>query len=195
MRVQKCDPIAAFAGEVAAHKAWFDRGMQVAPILASDADFLVTQDCGPTLNARAKTQPEQPFHQARASAATALAEIHQAGLAHGRPSLKDICWKDGNIAFLDFERAGREGNVTRAQTMDVLILIFSTAVETGNSEPAMKIARDTYRAADGNEIWTKAQARARRWSLLQFPLWPIARMLRGNSEFDAIAPFFRFIKD
>jgi len=192
MRLQKGDPDAAFAEECTAHQALFERGLPVAPVVAAGPEFLVTEDCGRPLRAIAWQDPPEVFHPALAAAATALASLHAAGVSHGRPSLKDICWQEGRIAFLDLERAGRDRALDRAQAMDVLILIFSTAVETGGSETAMQVAKDAYLAAGERAVWDHAAKRARWWAALRLPLWPVARLLRGNREFDAIGPFFRF---
>lgn len=193
MRIQKGDPAMAFAKEVAAHQSLFDRGLPVAPIVAVGPNFLVTEDCGRPLRNIAWHEPPEMLHPALAAAAIALAGLHDAGVSHGRPSLKDICWQDGRIAFIDFERAGRDKSAAKSQSMDVLILIFSTAVETGGSQAAMQVAKEAYLAAGGQEIWDKACKTARRYAPLQVPLWPISKLLRSNREFAAVAPFFRFM--
>ena len=193
MRLQKGNPKLAFGKEVAAHRTMFDLGLPVAPVVAASSDYLVTEDCGPSLLAVLRQDRPEAFEAGLAAAGGELARIHAAGMSHGRPSLKDICWHDGAIAFLDFERAGREGNLAKAQSMDAMILIFSTAVETSGSKKAMTIARDAYIAAGGNDVWHLACNRARRWRLLQLPLWPVVRLLPKNKEFAAIAPFFRFM--
>ena len=152
---------------------------------ASD-NHLVTRDCGPSLKYLAHAGSPD-FHAALAHGAKALAQVHAAGLCHGRPSLKDICWQDGRIAFLDLERAARAGSGGRA--MDVLILIFSTAVETRNDKAAMETARDAYLAAGDPAVWKAAQTRARRYRAPSAGcLRPVVALLKGNREFEAIAP-------
>lgn len=192
MRLQKGDPVRAFAEEVAAHVAFAEQGLPVAPVVLATEAVLVTEDCGPQLKHLARAGAAG-FPDGLAAAAKALAEMHLAGHAHGRPSLKDICWRDGRIAFLDLERAGRTKNLARAQSFDVLVLIFSTAVETGGNLSAMTLARDAYRDAGGAETLERAQTRARRFAPLAWLLRPIFRALRGNREFDAVAPFFAFM--
>ena len=155
MRLQKGDPARAFAAEVAAHLDYAERGLPVAPVVMASDSYLVTRDCGTHLK-RLFRDNAPDFETALAEGARALARIHEAGFSHGRPSLKDICWSEGRIAFLDFERAGRAGSGGRA--MDVLILIFSTAVETGNDIAAMTIARDAYLATGNKAVWESRNA-------------------------------------
>lgn len=191
MRLQKGDPQKAFAQEVAAHKALADRGLPVPAIVSSGPDHIVTEDCGVPLKWLLRTEPGQR-DELLAAAGRALAAWHGAGAAHGRPNLKDICWDGQRITFLDFERSGRDANLARAQEMDVLIFTFSVAVETGSSEDAMHVARDSYRAALP-DLWQNARARLRRYLPLRWLLWPVTRALSAKREFAAVDPFFRFM--
>ena len=77
--------------------------------------------------------------------------------------------------------------------MDLLIFLFSTTVETRGSLRALNAARDGYLAAGDEEVWLRAQHRLRRLSVLRYVLRPVSWMLKGNKEFDAIEPFFRFV--
>ena len=193
MRLQKGDPARAFAAEVAAHQDYVAKGLPVAPVVAAAKSYLVTKDCGPSLKDLARGKAPD-FPEALAAGARALAHLHRAGVSHGRPSLKDICWHKGRIAFLDLERAGRSGAPQKAQSTDLLILIFSTAVETGGDATAMETARTAYLSEGAAATWTTARSRARRWAMLGWVLRPVIRLLPGNREFEAIPPFFRFMK-
>ncbi len=193
MRLQKGDPARAFGSEVAAHQDYAAKGLPVAPVVAASASYLVTRDCGPSLKDLARHQA-LIFPEALTAGAKALAHLHNSGVNHGRPSLKDICWQDGAIAFLDFERAGRSRNPAKAQATDLLILIYSTAVETRGDPGAMETARDAYLDVGAADTWTTAQSKSRRYAPLGWLLRPVIKLLPGNREFEAIAPFFRFMK-
>ncbi len=195
MRLQKGDPVAAFAQEVAAHHRFVELGLPVPEIVADGHSYLITRDAGPTLTHIFGTGLGQEFHKALFAAAQALAGCHAAGISHGRPSLKDICWKDGRITFLDFERAASKRNGDGGQAMDLLILLFSTSVVTAGDHAAMASVRDGYRAAGGDRIWTVAQKRLRRLAILRYLLLPVSWILKGNKEFDAIRPFYAFVAD
>lgn len=193
MRLQKGDPQRAFAAEVAAHTAYADRGLPVAEVAAADDSYLITVDSGTPLKKLLRDE-NAIFPEALASAARALATLHAAGVSHGRPSLKDICWDGTRIAFLDLERAGRETTAARGQSTDLMILIFSTAVETGGEANAMQTARDAYLSVGEASVWQAAQARARRYAPLGWLAWPVAKVLKGNREYAAVAPFFQFMR-
>ena len=191
MRLQKGDPQLAFAEEVAAHLALAAKGLAVAPVVSSGPDHIVTEDCGTPIRKLVRADPAWVSEVLQA-AATALAELHAAGEAHGRPSLKDICWDAGRITFLDFERTGRDSDLARAQETDVLILLFSIAAEIRGSAEAMAAARDAYRIAQP-DLWSGARARLQRLLPLRYLFWPVTSLFRGKKEFDAVGPFFRFV--
>lgn len=187
MRLQKGHPQTAFEAEIAAHTECFDQGLPVAPLVLVADRYFITEDCGPSLKHIAHRTPEK-FREALRAGAKALAGLHAAGVSHGRPSLKDLCWKDEQIAFLDFERAGR-GSVAQ----DIQILMFSTAVETRGNLDAMALARDAYIAAGGADTWRAACVRARYLAWPSVLLRPVVWCLPKNAEFQAIGPFFRFM--
>lgn len=193
MRLQKGDAKDAFAAEVAAHTAYASRNLPVADVIASTDTYLITADSGTSLK-RLLRNENTAFAEALAAAGRALATLHRAGVNHGRPSLKDICWDGTRIAFVDLERAGREVNAARAQATDLMILIFSTAVETHGDAEAMQSARDAYLSVGEASVWQAAQSRARLYAPLGWLAWPVAKVLRGNREYAAVAPFFRFMR-
>ena len=194
MRLQKGDPKTAFAEEVAAHHDFLRLKLPVPTIVSEGPGFIITNDAGPNLKSLFAQLPETEFLKALSFAARALTGLHSAGVSHGRPSLKDICWRDGKITFLDFERAADKRNGKKGQAMDLLILLFSTSVETRGSETAMATVRNAYLDAGSDDIWRLAQRRVRLLGPLRVLLRPIAWVLRGNKEFDAIAPFFDFVR-
>lgn len=193
MRLQKGDAQQAFAAEVAAHTAYADQGLPVAQVIAATDNYLITADSGTSIKWLLRSG-NPSFPEALAAGARALAALHAAGVNHGRPSLKDICWDGTRIAFVDLERAGRETNVARGQVTDLMVLIFSTAVETHGDAHAMQTARDAYLSVGEASVWQAAQSRARRYAPLGWLAWPVAKVLRGNREYAAVAPFFRFMR-
>ncbi len=189
MRLQKGDPRAAFARERAAHERFAANGLPVPRIVASGEGFVVTEDVGVPIRGMARRSPADPaFLDALTRAAKALAAFHAAAETHGRPGLKDICLRGGDITFLDFERAGK-GDAA----LDLLVFLFSVAVETGGDLPALTVARDAYVAAAAPDTWETARRRARLFAPLGHLLWPVRRLLHGNREFDGVGPFLRFM--
>ncbi|MDA8586832.1 lipopolysaccharide kinase InaA family protein [Rhodobacteraceae bacterium] len=193
LMLQKGDPMRAFAQEVAAYQKFAKLGLPVVPIIAVGATYLVTKDNGTQLRQLAKTK-SQDLPKALTAAARGLAEFHKAGVCHGRPSLKDICWKNEKISFLDFERATRDRNLERAIATDIILFIYSISVETAGDTTAMSTARDAYIAAGGAAQWQKAQSRARGFFYLRAILWPAAKVYKKSRELSAVEPLFKFMK-
>ena len=189
MRLQKGDPSAAFKTEVATHKSLSDQGLPVAPVILATDRYLVTRGCGAPIRGLARHGSDD-FEPALREAGRSLATLHKAGAVHGRPSLKDICWKDQKIAFLDFERAGRG-----SPAQDLQIILFSTAVETAGDLGALTLVRDAYLEVGDVAVWQACRRASRRLSWLGALLRPVSWVLRTNREFAAIAPFFHFMKD
>lgn len=192
MRLQKGDPRAAFAVELRAHERLLDAGAPVPRILASGADWIVTEDAGPTLfkAIRARGPGDADVLEGLHAAARALAALHAAGLAHGRPNLKDICLDDGRIVFLDFERAGRADPAT-----DILVFLFSVATETGADRDLMGALVASYSAAGGAPYWRRAMARVRRLRFAAPLLRAIAWAASGSLEWRAVPGMLDFLAD
>lgn len=195
MRLQKGDPLAAFEAERRAHRDFLAKGLPVPRIVAEAPDFIVTEDGGPTLRHMLfqNLVDRETWRQALADAARGLARFHEAGVSHGRPNLKDICWKDGRVTFLDFERAGRDGAGQRAAALDVLIFLFSVTADTKADAQAFETARDAYLSAGNASVWNAARTRLRRYRPLAWLLAPVAWVQPGNREFNAIGPFLRLM--
>ena len=187
MRLQKGDPRAAFEAERTAHHRYSDLGLPVPRIVEEGPGFFVTGDAGPTL--RDLLWSDSPeWDTALPAAACALAGFHAAGVTHGRPNLKDICWREGRVTFLDLERAGRG-----TTDLDLLVFLFSVTSDSHGDRAAFQVARDAYLAAGERAVWEAARARVRRLRPLSWLLVPVAWVQPKNREFRAIGPFMRFV--
>lgn len=105
-RLQKGNGAVAFRREVARLKAFAAKGLPVPPILAETPDMIVLAHAGKPLTRLARRGTDDEIRHVLSLAAEALAQLHKAGLSHGRPRLRDICWNKAEIRFLDLE-AGR----------------------------------------------------------------------------------------
>ncbi|MDK3018465.1 BUD32 family EKC/KEOPS complex subunit [Pseudodonghicola flavimaris] len=199
MRLQKGDPVAAFDRERQAYRALQGKGLPIPEILDEGPDYVVTLDAGPTLTQLKTLTADRPevFDAAMIDAARALGRFHRAGYSHGRPALKDICWQDGKVVFIDLERSPAEPAGLDACARDVMVFFFSAISETGGAGPAVIAAREAYRAEAPNGVWPRACARSRALRLrgLQMMLSPFLVFLRNKREFRAISPFFAFFRD
>ena len=123
LRLQKGDPERAFAAERNGLRALAAEGVPVAGVAAEGGDWLLMADAGPTLpEVVADPGPgEAEKLRAFAEAGRALGRLHWAGMAHGRPAVRDVCW-DGRVArFIDLERFRRVGRAGFWQAADVVM--------------------------------------------------------------------------
>lgn len=167
-RLQKGPPLAAFNADLAAMKALAARGVSVPQIVGEGPGLFVTRDAGPTLNAmlRDQTGTEEERVAAFSAAGAALAQLHTAGISHGRPVLRDLCWQDGQITFLDFENYRPHRNQPKHFRLDLIIFVLSCYAEQRSELPEIVAAKDAYRAQDVLGIWKMAAdwLRGKRWA-------------------------------
>ncbi|WP_169583491.1 BUD32 family EKC/KEOPS complex subunit [Rhodobacter capsulatus] len=190
LRLQKGDPRRLFEAERRAYLSLQDAHLPFPKVLAEGPDHFVLADAGPTLRSllRASGSEAPEVRRALLAGATALARLHGAGYSHGRPNLCDICWKDGQITFIDLEKYRPRHNTPGGHVWDLLLFFFDLCAETGRIDAAVLAARDAYRAADTKGIWPAA---VRRMRLLRPALTMVAwltRPLRHKRDFRAIAP-------
>ncbi|WP_298852565.1 hypothetical protein [uncultured Ruegeria sp.] len=79
--------------------------MPVPRIVAEDDGFMAVEDAGVSLTKLCGTNFVTTAEKLKACRAArhALARLHSAGFAHGRPALRDMCWDGRQIRFIDFE--------------------------------------------------------------------------------------------
>jgi len=166
------------------------KGAAVVPIVAEAPDLIILPDMGPTLSTLAGTLDAPDFAEVLQGAAAALHDLHAAGFAHGRPQLRDICWNNSEICFLDLE-AGAQVNAPRwRQALDVLLFVHSIFQNRYPIDHHVPEALAAYARLDQKGILPTAQRLARRLSFLRFLAAPIAardrRRGKANSEAGAL---------
>lgn len=118
MRAQKGDPTRAFEAERAGLHALADAGLPVAELTAEGPDWMLMPDAGPVLSdvVADPRRDEAGKLAAFAAAGRSLGRLHWAGLVHGRPAVRDICWDGTEARFIDLERfrPGAHGGVRQA---------------------------------------------------------------------------------
>ncbi len=118
LRLQKGNPERTFKVERAGMAALAAAGMPVADVVAEGPDWMLMPDAGPVLPrivgdpARSEADKLAAF----TAAGRALGQLHWAGLVHGRPAVRDICWDGHEARFIDLERFrhGRHGGLWQA---------------------------------------------------------------------------------
>lgn len=110
-----------------------DIGVRVPEVLEKTDDFITLADCGPQLRAVVREETDRGSRSRMLERAMrTLASLHDMGLAHGRPCLRDMTlWRtveapDGVIYLLDLEEDPvAVMSVEDAQARDVWLLLAS----------------------------------------------------------------------
>lgn len=172
MRLQKGDGAKAFVAERDALLGLRGRNLPVAEPLAAGDDYLLLPDVGPTLAMLMASKKTGEAERLRAftAAGQALAELHQAGLAHGRPALRDMCWDGTRVRLIDFERFRDTPRSARARAMDLVIFVHTwfARVKGQTRGPELDAAWDSYFAHAPADIRPQVQRLLR---LLQPARW------------------------
>ena len=84
-------------------------------------------------------------------AGRALCSLHQAGIVHGRPALRDITWKEGNFTFLDWENRMFTKDIEEQKAVDLILLLHGLAREDYREEGHRMEALDRGYLAQGGE--------------------------------------------
>ncbi|MFN3890367.1 MAG: phosphotransferase [Beijerinckiaceae bacterium] len=154
-RLQKGDARRALRAEEKALDRLSALGLPVTPIVARGPGYLILPDAGPTLDKLLRDPAANPEDRIRgfAAAGEGLARLHEAGYAHGRPAIRDICWRDGRATFIDFERFRDKPRSRTARALDVLLFVHSWFARRADTGPELVAAIDAYRANVDPALW------------------------------------------
>ena len=157
-RLQKGEAHAAFVAERDALQRLQKAGVPVPVIVAESDDYFATIDGGPSLKhlLRGHLGPSESHLDAYGAAGKQLALMHKMHLSHGRPSIKDMCWKDGRITFLDFERFHTKRNTPKGHMQDLVMMVFSAYAVTGRDCAEIDALIKGYRTNDAANHWQAA---------------------------------------
>jgi tRNA A-37 threonylcarbamoyl transferase component Bud32 len=198
MRLQKGNAQRNFDAERDALKTLCAAGLPFARIVMEGPDYFVTPDGGPPLMQvlQQAALPQAERVAAFDAAGRALARMHQAGFAHGRPSIKDICWKDGQITLLDLEYYSVAHDRFKYQVRDLILFLHSAFAAVEEQRPEITAAMHAYRAHDTTSVWAGAQRWCRRYRWLDPLTRPIqALKTRHVRDFRALPLLFDALKD
>jgi tRNA A-37 threonylcarbamoyl transferase component Bud32 len=177
MRAQKGDPAKAFEAERLGLHALADAGLPVAELTAEGPDWMLMPDAGPVLTAVvADPRLDDAGKQAAfAAAGRSLGRLHWAGLVHGRPAVRDICWDGTEARFIDLERFRPGARDGVRQAADV-VMFAQTAFTQWPEDPRWLEAALASYATSAPE---GAMDRVRRLALWLAPLgWMAAGAAR-----------------
>lgn len=158
-RMQKGNPDTAFAREMGLLHDFAAKGAAVPQIVAAQSDCMIMADHGtPMQRFIIQGQADAELMQRTGKA---LAELHALGLAHGRPSLRDICWNGKELTFLDLEAGATVQATPRDQARDLFLLLHSVFLTDGAASSLAAPLLDAYRAQGDAAVWAATQSRAR----------------------------------
>lgn len=175
MRLQKGDPRAALERERKGLRVLGGMGLPVPEVAAEGPDFLLLPDSGPNLaDLLARPDLSSETRQAAfAAAGRALANLHCAGFAHGRPLLRDICWDGSTARLIDLERFSLHRIRPRHMALDIVIFVQGWFTHTPRTGAELTALLDAYRAKAVPGAWHRVVMLARRLRWMA----PVARAL------------------
>jgi tRNA A-37 threonylcarbamoyl transferase component Bud32 len=175
LRLQKGDPERAFQAERDGLKALADAGLPVAVIAEEGPGWMLMPDAGPVLPmvVADPQRSEAEKLQAFAMAGKALGQLHWAGLVHGRPAVRDICWDGQEARFIDLERFRHDRRGGMRQAADV-VMFAQTAFTQWPDDPRWL---DAALASYGVNAPLGAMDRVRRMAWWLAPLGWLAKAM------------------
>lgn len=191
--LQKGRTTVAFEREKSTLHRFSARNLPVTPIIAEGPTWLLLPHRGTTLDGvlRNENWSESERLESFEAAGTALANLHAQGASHGRPAIKDICWQEGKITFIDLEYHRTRLDNPKGHARDLIVFaLLGLAIGDGPS-PAMTRALASYRALDSAGVWTLAQRRCARLRWISWLARPFKMLGPGKArEAKAVSHLF-----
>ncbi len=159
-------------------------GINVPKVLAQSDDFIVLRDCGTPLSLLINNDTVSLIEKKEIlrKLSTTLANMHNLGIYHSRPALRDIAYKDGEVYFMDFEE-NLEGILSTqdAITRDGLIYIHSIYRKVRNND-LIRYALSTYIKHLNKNIVSNLQVEVRKYKFLHFLLENIEKFAGKDAK-------------
>jgi tRNA A-37 threonylcarbamoyl transferase component Bud32 len=188
LRVQKGDPERAFAAEREGLLALGAAGVPVAGVVAEGPGWVLMPDAGPVLPEMVADPGRSDMEKLRAFAAAgrALGRLHWAGMAHGRPAVRDVCWDGAEARFIDLERFRRAGRAGYWQAADVVMFAQTAFTLWPEDARWLEAALEDY-AVSAPEGAMAAVRRLARWlAPLGWLAGGLARLRPASRELRAV---------
>jgi hypothetical protein len=98
-----------------------------------------------------------------------------------------MCWGDGKITFLDFERYHEKRNTPHGHMQDLFMMVFSAYAVTNAQSPEIDALIASYQRHDPAGIWQHCQTWSRKMRWIDIATKPLQWRKPGRSrEFKAI---------
>ncbi|MFV0480970.1 MAG: hypothetical protein ACK5LP_03200 [Campylobacteraceae bacterium] len=148
-------------------------------VLVKNKDYLALSDVGKPINYFI-TSPTYTINRKKEiveNMSLTLANMHNNGIYHSRPALKDITCKNDTISFIDFEE-NLEKTLTKEQAIIRDSCIYVHALSKSIKDNYIrKVALDTYKANLDEKIINETKSLVQKYSKI----------------FDYTRPFYQFL--
>ncbi|MDF0534283.1 serine/threonine protein phosphatase [Shewanella yunxiaonensis] len=173
-RVLKPNPQQALEHEKSTLLLLKNNSAPVPRIVDSGAGYFVVEDAGITLKdwLNSPLIDDEMLQQILEDSARALAGLHNMGFAHGRPALRDISWRQGQVTFIDFEAHHPEKSLLFQYMRDLVVYIHSLYRYLGPVNDKIARVIECYRNAGGEQIWQETKRFLASWQWLYYLLRP-----------------------
>ncbi|OOF70522.1 RIO1 family regulatory kinase/ATPase [Rodentibacter caecimuris] len=151
----KPNPKKAFAEELHILQELMKRQAPVPNVVCIGQDYFVTEDVGLTSSQLCdlKNITDEQRIQILSDCAVALISLHQQGIVHGRPAMRDIAWQDGVVKFMDFESRSKSHNQNWLISRDMLVFLHSLCREKSVSDNVLQQVFNFYRMNCPKSYW------------------------------------------
>ncbi|EGY34182.1 30S ribosomal protein S15 [Aggregatibacter actinomycetemcomitans serotype e str. SC1083] len=169
----KPHPQQAFQNELRSLQYLAQRQAPVPKLAAFGEDYLVLEDGGKSVaNWVDDNIPTQTKQQILLDCAKALAQLHQQGLVHGRPAIRDILWHDGRVLFIDFEVDATKRNLPRQKVRDLILFIYNLCREENISDETIRMVMRGYQQDCEPQEWQDMMSSVCHYRFLYYLLLP-----------------------
>lgn len=179
-RLIKPNPNKAFQHEINSLINFAKSNAPVPQLLLTGKDFLVLKDAGPTLAdwVEDTTVPENEKKYILSEGVKALLALHQKGLVHGRPALRDMAWNGKQITFIDLETHHEASE--KKQTYDIIIFIHSLCRSKAISDLEIRRLVNELAQQAKIPIWQQVLHLLQTYRFLYFLLLPFKLIARTD---------------
>lgn len=153
-------------------------------------NFLVLEDAGQTADSQIedKCTALECKQQILSDCIDALVALHQRDLVHGRPALRDMTWRQGEIRFIDFESTAKSQNLQWQKARDMIIFLHSLCRVTDISSQQIQWVMQQCHAKVETNIWQQVETFLTKWR----PIYRFLCLFKPIAKTDLIAIYHLF---
>jgi hypothetical protein len=120
--------------------------------------YMVTRSGGHNLNwwMKSDAEKEEKIH-ILCLAGQALGRLHQSGMTHGRPALRDFLYDNGKITLLDWENKSSSSHLDRRKAIDLLLFLHSMYRENYCTPEFIEAMESGYHSQAGEQTFEDAR--------------------------------------